>query len=144
MYNCCIVHTSEQGVIVLWEMGVGWRGVCIYHYIPVTKLGRVYWNHHVHLSSVCVYSFVQKIPFELLNLLYLAWFDVNHHGIECQVNKLGCYLQGQGHNEGLYIVKIYFEYSPWTNDSFDNRPHIIKVWSFLQNLQGCWSFCSQT
>ena len=76
--------------------------------IPHVKmLGSVYWNRCVLVSislCICLPGFVQKVSSEQFNLLYPNLIIIVVHLPEtvCHAQESGCYLQGQGHNKGLY------------------------------------------
>ena len=50
-------------------------------------------------------GFVQMISSEPLNLLEPT-LVVHHHVPECHAKQLGCYLQGEGHTEGLFSQDV--------------------------------------
>ena len=53
-------------------------------------------------SSICLPGFVQKTSSEQLNFVSKPEMVVHRPESVCPAQELGCYLQGQGHNKGLY------------------------------------------
>ena len=49
---------------------------------------------------------------------------IHHYKPECHVRKMGCYLQGQGHSNWVWV-------------------HTMKSWLFLSHVLNCWFFGDQ-
>ena len=79
-----------------WEQLVGSIAVVVVVWIfipPVTK--GVYWNHSVHLLSVCLSGLVQKIvPWNWTAQPFVTKLGavLHHHELECDGKTLRCYL----------------------------------------------------
>ena len=77
--------------------------------------------HSVVLSVFPVRGFCREVTFWATQPFVIQrGMVIHHHKALCHPETLGCYLQGQGHSEGL-MIKICFCYVFWTSDSFATK-----------------------
>ena len=64
---------------------------------------------------------------------------IHHYKPECHVRKMGCYLQGQGHGNWVWVhsMKSWLFHGNWI------WVHSMKSWLFLLYVLNCWFFGDQ-
>ena len=96
------------------------------------KQRNVQWKYWIVVFKVKVTAKVKHFNYVSLDdILWIAEpfvtkpsMEIHHYKPECCVQKMGCYLQGQGHSNWVWV-------------------HTMKSWLFLLYVLNCWLFGNQ-